>query len=79
MKYFLIETDKKNHIPYSINSNRAVDIRHANRQDSHKIRGLFLILGVCVLLVRYSGVRSYIPHEAESLQEVQLRNVKGVK
>ncbi len=37
MKYLLIETDKKNHIPYSINSNRAVDIRYANRQDAHKI------------------------------------------
>ena len=37
MKYFLIETNKRNHIPYSINSNRAVDVRYANRQDSHKI------------------------------------------
>ena len=31
MKYFLVETDKKNHIPYGINVNRAVDIRYANR------------------------------------------------
>ena len=32
MEYFQIETDKKNRIPYSINVNRAVDIRYANRK-----------------------------------------------
>lgn len=37
MKYFLIETDKKNHIPYAINANRAVDIRCANRANAYKI------------------------------------------
>ena len=33
----------------------------------NKIRGLFLLLGACVLLVRHSGIRSYIPREKESL------------
>lgn len=37
MKYFLIETDEKNYIPYSINKNRAVDIRYANREYAYKI------------------------------------------
>ena len=37
MKYFLIETDKRNHISYAINANRAVDIRYANRTNAHKI------------------------------------------
>ena len=37
MKYFLIETDKKNHIPYAINANRAVDIRYVNRANAYKI------------------------------------------
>jgi len=32
MKYFLIETDEKNYIPYSINKNRAVDIRYVNKE-----------------------------------------------
>lgn len=33
----MVETDKKNHIPYGINANRAVDIRYANRQQAYKI------------------------------------------
>ena len=37
MKYFLIETNKRNHIPYAINVNRAVDIRYANREMAYKI------------------------------------------
>ncbi|MBQ6888404.1 MAG: hypothetical protein IJN54_12935 [Lachnospiraceae bacterium] len=37
MKYFLIETDEKNYIPYSINKNRAVDIRYVNREYAYKI------------------------------------------
>lgn len=37
MKYFLIETDEKNRIPYAINVNRAVDIRYANRANAYKI------------------------------------------
>lgn len=37
MEYFLLGTDKGNHIPYSINSNRAIDIRYANRENAHRI------------------------------------------
>ena len=37
MEYFLVETDKKNRIPYGINVNRAVDIRFANRNMAYKI------------------------------------------
>ena len=32
MKYFLIETDEKNRIPYGINKNRARDIRLLSRE-----------------------------------------------
>lgn len=32
MKYFLIETDDKNRIPYGINKNRAIDIRLLSRE-----------------------------------------------
>lgn len=32
MKYFLIETDDKNKIPYGINKNRAIDIRLLTRE-----------------------------------------------
>lgn len=32
MKYFLIETDDKNKIPYGINKNRAIDIRLLSRE-----------------------------------------------
>lgn len=32
MKYFLIETDDKNKIPYSINKNRAIDIRMLSKE-----------------------------------------------
>ena len=32
MKYFLIETDERNRIPYGINSNRELDIRLLNRE-----------------------------------------------
>lgn len=37
MKYFLIETNKRNQIPYAINANRAVDVRYANKKDAYKI------------------------------------------
>ncbi len=37
MKYFLIETDRNNHIPYSVNRNRVIDIRYANQKDAHRI------------------------------------------
>lgn len=37
MKYFLLETDRGNKIPYSINSNRAIDIRDTNRNNAYKI------------------------------------------
>ena len=43
MKYFLIETDKKNHIPYAINVNRAVDTRYANRANAYKIPNCFVV------------------------------------
>ena len=33
MKYFLIETDEKNRIPYNINKNHAIDIRMLTRED----------------------------------------------
>lgn len=33
MKYFLIETDEKNRIPYNINKNHAIDVRMLNRED----------------------------------------------
>ena len=33
MKYFLIETNEKNRIPYNINKNHAIDIRMLNRSD----------------------------------------------
>lgn len=37
MKYFLLETDKSNKIPYSINSSRAIDIRNTNRNNAYKV------------------------------------------
>lgn len=37
MKYFLIETDKTNLIPYGVNNNRAVDIRLINKNEYKKI------------------------------------------
>ena len=37
MKYFLIETDEKNRIPYNINKNRAIDLRYANKANVKKI------------------------------------------
>lgn len=37
MKFFWIETDTGNHIPYGINVNRAVDLRYANRENAYKI------------------------------------------
>lgn len=33
MKYFLIETDEKNRIPYNINKNHVIDVRMLNRED----------------------------------------------
>lgn len=33
MKYFFVETDEKNRIPYSINKNRAIDTRKLNRKE----------------------------------------------
>ncbi len=35
--YFLLKTNKKNPIPYSINKNRAIDIRYINKENSYKI------------------------------------------
>lgn len=32
MEYLLIETDEKNHIPYGINKNRAIDIRMITKE-----------------------------------------------
>ena len=32
MKFFLLGTDKGNHIPYSINKNRIIDIRYTDRR-----------------------------------------------
>ncbi len=32
MKYFLIETDERNRIPYGINSNKEIDVRLLNRE-----------------------------------------------
>ncbi len=37
MKFFLIETNTRNRLPYGINANRAVDIRYANRKSSYRI------------------------------------------
>ena len=37
MKYFLIETDEKNRIPYSINKNRAIDIRLLTKENFGKL------------------------------------------
>lgn len=37
MRFFLVETDTGNHIPYGINANRALDLRYANREDAYKI------------------------------------------
>lgn len=37
MKYYLIETDPGNYIPYAINVNRAIDTRYANKENAHKI------------------------------------------
>lgn len=37
MKFFWIGTDKRNHIPYGINVNRAVDLRYANRMNAYRI------------------------------------------
>ena len=37
MKYFLIETDEKNHIPYNINKNHAIDVRMLTREDFDRL------------------------------------------
>lgn len=37
MNYYLLETEKGNAIPYSINKNRAIDIRYINQDSSYKI------------------------------------------
>lgn len=37
MKYFFIETDETNKIPYNINKNRVIDIRWLNRKEFEKI------------------------------------------
>ena len=37
MKFFWVGTDKRNHIPYGINVNRAVDLRYANRMNAYRI------------------------------------------
>ncbi|MCH5259711.1 MAG: hypothetical protein J1F18_08160 [Lachnospiraceae bacterium] len=37
MKYFLIETDEKNRIPYSINKSRTIDIRLLTKEDFGKL------------------------------------------
>lgn len=37
MKFFLIETNTRNRLPYGINANRAVDVRYANRKSSYRI------------------------------------------
>jgi len=37
MKYFLVQTDAGNHIPYAVNVSRAVDIRYAKRDSAYKI------------------------------------------
>lgn len=37
MDFFLMETEKGNQIPYSINKNRVIDIRNINRENSYKI------------------------------------------
>ncbi len=37
MDYFLLEADKRNNIPYSINKNRVIDIRHVNRENAYRI------------------------------------------
>lgn len=37
MKYFLIETDDKNRIPYNINKNHAIDIRMLNKNDFDRL------------------------------------------
>lgn len=37
MEYFLIETEKGNNIPYSINKNMVIDIRNINQENSYKI------------------------------------------
>lgn len=37
MKFFLLDTDKGNHIPYSINKSRTIDIRYADRRNAYKI------------------------------------------
>lgn len=37
MKYFLIETDEKNRIPYNINKNHAIDVRMLTREDLDRL------------------------------------------
>ncbi len=37
MKYFLIETDEKNRIPYNINKNRAIDLRLLTKEDIDRL------------------------------------------
>lgn len=37
MYYFLLKTNKRNPVPYSINKNRAIDIRYINKENSYKI------------------------------------------
>ena len=37
MKYFLIETDEKNRIPYSINKNHVIDVRILTKKDFDRL------------------------------------------
>lgn len=38
MKYFLMETNEKNRIPYNINKNRAIDIRMLTKEGINKLK-----------------------------------------
>lgn len=43
MKYFWIETDTRNHIPYGINAERKIDIRDVNRRNAYRIPNCCII------------------------------------
>lgn len=37
MKYYLLDTDQKNRIPYNINKNHAIDTRYLTKENIDKI------------------------------------------
>lgn len=58
MKYFLLEADKRNHIPYAIDKNRAIDIRYVNQENAYRIPNCSVVDMEVPLEVYFPGILS---------------------